>query len=109
MAPVSTGLGEIYQYVVRPLKGYEGKYNEMELRTTGDLDCSSPVAGHTWCGSIQFGGKIQQYEIAAPGTTEDATLPITIRYFWCTENNQNTGGAYIEKGPNCIIYIRRKV
>ena len=36
MAPVSTGLGEIYQYVVFPQKGYEDKYNATDLRTIQD-------------------------------------------------------------------------
>jgi len=36
LGPVSTGLGEIYQYVVRPKDGYENKYNETELRTIQD-------------------------------------------------------------------------
>ena len=36
LAPVTTGLGEIYQYVVRPKEGYEKKYNETELRTIQD-------------------------------------------------------------------------
>ena len=30
LGPISTGLGEIYQYVVRPKKGYEQKYNITE-------------------------------------------------------------------------------
>ncbi|RZK46267.1 MAG: efflux RND transporter permease subunit, partial [Pedobacter sp.] len=36
LAPVTTGLGEIYQYVVRPAKGYEGKYDLAELRSIQD-------------------------------------------------------------------------
>ena len=36
LAPVTTGLGEIYQYVVRPAPGYEGKYSLEELRTIQD-------------------------------------------------------------------------
>src|SRR6266699_214909 len=36
LAPVTTGLGEIYQYSIRPKKGYEDKYNPMELRTIQD-------------------------------------------------------------------------
>lgn len=36
LAPVTTGLGEIYQYVVRPKKGYEANYTAMELRTIQD-------------------------------------------------------------------------
>src|SRR5688572_15285216 len=36
LAPVTTGLGEIYQYIVRPEKGYETKYDAMELRSIQD-------------------------------------------------------------------------
>src|SRR5688500_978325 len=36
LGPVTTGLGEIYQYVVRAKKGYEHKYDAMELRTIQD-------------------------------------------------------------------------
>ena len=33
LGPITTGLGEIYQYVLRPKKGFEHKYNETELPT----------------------------------------------------------------------------
>ena len=36
IGPVSTGLGEIYQYVVRPKNGYENQYDVTELRTIQD-------------------------------------------------------------------------
>src|SRR5690606_17277586 len=36
LGPVSTGLGEIYQYVLHPIKGAEDKYTAMELRTMQD-------------------------------------------------------------------------
>jgi cobalt-zinc-cadmium resistance protein CzcA len=36
LGPISTGLGEIYQYVLRPAKGYEGKYSTEDLRTIQD-------------------------------------------------------------------------
>jgi cobalt-zinc-cadmium resistance protein CzcA len=36
LAPVSTGLGEIYQYLVKAKKGYESKYSLTELRTIQD-------------------------------------------------------------------------
>ena len=35
-APVTTGLGEIYQYVIHTKKGYEKKYSAMDLRTIQD-------------------------------------------------------------------------
>jgi cobalt-zinc-cadmium resistance protein CzcA len=36
LAPITTGLGEVYQYIVRPKKGYEDKYDLTELRTIQD-------------------------------------------------------------------------
>ncbi|MCL8000992.1 efflux RND transporter permease subunit, partial [Brucella sp. 21LCYQ03] len=33
MAPVSTGLGEVYQYIIHPKKGSENKYSAKDLRT----------------------------------------------------------------------------
>lgn len=45
MAPVSTGLGEIYQYVVFPEKGYEDKYDATELRTIQDWIIKPQLVG----------------------------------------------------------------
>src|SRR5690349_10602301 len=36
LAPVTTGLGEIYQYILKVKPGYEEKYSIMELRTIQD-------------------------------------------------------------------------
>src|SRR6187431_1120879 len=36
LAPVTTGLGEIFQYIIRPKKGFEEKYSPLELRTVQD-------------------------------------------------------------------------
>ena len=36
MMPVTTGLGEIYQYVLEPKPGYENIYTPMEIRTAQD-------------------------------------------------------------------------
>ena len=36
LAPVTTGLGEIYQYVIHPKQGSENKYSAMDLRTMQD-------------------------------------------------------------------------
>lgn len=36
LAPVTTGLGEVYQYILRPVKGYEAKYDLTELRSIQD-------------------------------------------------------------------------
>ena len=50
LAPVTTGLGEIYQYIVRPEKGFEDKYDAMALRTHSGLDCSTAIVRNGGCG-----------------------------------------------------------
>src|SRR5690606_24642233 len=65
LGPISTGLGEIYQYVVRPLKGYENKYNVTELRTIQDWIIRRQLLGVKGVAEVSsFGGKLKQYEIA---------------------------------------------
>ncbi|MCL2502321.1 MAG: efflux RND transporter permease subunit, partial [Bacteroidales bacterium] len=36
LMPITTGLGEIYQYVLKVAPGYEDRYDAMELRTIQD-------------------------------------------------------------------------
>jgi heavy metal efflux system protein len=107
MAAVSTGLGEIYQYVVRPKKGYESKYGPMELRTIQDWIVRRQLLGTTGIAEVSsFGGKLKQYEIAVKQEQLKAhDLTITEVFNALEKNNQNTGGAYIEKGPT-VLYIR---
>ncbi len=107
MAPVSTGLGEIYQYVVRPLEGYQGKYDETELRTIQDWIVRRQLLGTPGVAEVSsFGGKLKQYEIAVKQQQLKAYgLTITDLFDALERNNENTGGAYIDKGPT-VLYIR---
>ncbi|MBB6270024.1 cobalt-zinc-cadmium resistance protein CzcA [Pedobacter cryoconitis] len=107
MAPVSTGLGEIYQYVVRPLKGYESQYNATELRTIQDWIVRRQLLGTPGVAEVSsFGGKLKQYEIAVRQDQLKAHRITIADVFEALEkNNENTGGAYIEKGPT-VLYIR---
>jgi len=64
LGPVSTGLGEIYQYVVRPKKGYETKFDETELRTIQDWILRRQLLGVKGVAEVSsFGGKLTQYRI----------------------------------------------
>ena len=49
LAPVTTGLGEIYQYIIHPKKGSEQKYSAMELRDNAGLDCCTAIERHSRC------------------------------------------------------------
>ncbi|MDE3253343.1 MAG: efflux RND transporter permease subunit, partial [Bacteroidota bacterium] len=107
LGPISTGLGEIYQYVVRPLEGYENKYNETELRTIQDWIVRRQLLGVKGVAEVSsFGGKLKQYEIAVnPNKLQSYQLTIQDVFAALEKNNQNTGGAYIEKGPS-VLFIR---
>src|SRR5215204_2073189 len=65
LAPVTTGLGEIYQYSIRPKPGYEAKYPPMELRTIQDWIVRRQLIGVKGVADVaSFGGFLKQYEIA---------------------------------------------
>jgi heavy metal efflux system protein len=107
LGPISTGLGEIYQYVVKPKVGFEQKYDATELRTIQDWIVRRQLLGVKGIAEVSsFGGKLKQYEIAVNPNKLNAN-GITIKNVFdaIESNNQNTGGSYIEKGPT-VLFIR---
>ena len=65
LAPISTGLGEIYQYRLAVEKGHEKEFNPMELRTLQDWVVRREMLGTTGVADINsYGGFVKQYEIA---------------------------------------------
>lgn len=107
LGPVTSGLGEIYQYVVKTKKGYESKYSLTDLRTIQDWLIRRQLIGVKGVADVSsFGGKLKQIEIAInPDKLQACQLSISDVLEIIQKNNQNTGGAYIEKGPN-VLYIR---
>lgn len=105
MAPVSTGLGEIYQYVIHTKKGYESKYNATELRTIQDWIVRRQLLGVQGIADVSsFGGFLKQYEIALnPDKLRSMNISIKDVFDALEKNNQNTGGAYIDKKPNAYF------
>lgn len=99
LAPITTGLGEIYQYDVYAKKGYENKYDAIKLRTIQDWIIIPQLQGIKGVADIStWGGKLKQYEIAVnPNTLNSLGVTITEIFDALEKNNQNTGGAYIEK------------
>jgi len=107
LGPITTGLGEIYQYVVRAKKGYEHKYDAMQLRTIQDWIIRRQLLGTPGIADVaSFGGLLKQYEIAV-NTFRLKSYNLTMNDVFnaLEKNNQNTGGAYIEKGP-AVLFIR---
>jgi cobalt-zinc-cadmium resistance protein CzcA len=105
LAPVSTGLGEIYQYILRPDPGFKGKYNASDLRTMQDWIVARRLLGTPGIAEVNsFGGKLKQYEVAVDPLklkSMDVTIPEVFEALG--KNNENTGGAYIDKKPNAYF------
>ena len=107
MMPVTTGLGEIYQYVLQAKPGYEKVYSLYDLRTTQDWIVKRQLAGIPGIVEISsFGGLLKQYEVAInPRKLVGMNITITEIFEALEMNNQNSGGSYIEKLQNAW-YIR---
>ena len=105
LGPVSTGLGEIYQYILRTDSGYEDKYNASDLRTMQDWIVARRLLGTPGIAEVNsFGGKLKQYEVAVDPVklkSMDVTIPEVFEAL--EKNNENTGGAYIDKKPNAYF------
>src|SRR5574344_1081313 len=107
LMPITTGLGEIYQYSLKVKHGYENKYNAMELRTIQDWIVKRQLSGIPGIVEINsFGGYLKQYEVALdPDALYALNVTIGDVFDALSKNNQNTGGSYIEK-DNHSYYIR---
>ncbi|NND76987.1 MAG: CusA/CzcA family heavy metal efflux RND transporter [Flavobacteriales bacterium] len=107
MAPISTGLGEIYQYVVRPKEGFEDKYSATELRSIQDWLVKRQLSGIPGVAEVNsMGGFLKQYEVAVdPSLLRSLGIDVNDIFDALVKSNENTGGAYIEKNPN-TYYIR---
>ncbi|WP_045464562.1 CusA/CzcA family heavy metal efflux RND transporter [Sporocytophaga myxococcoides] len=102
LAPITTGLGEIYQYVLRVEPGYEKKYSAMDLRTIQDWTVKRQLLGTSGIADVSsFGGYLKQYEVSInPEKLRSMNVTFSEIFNALSRNNQNTGGAYINKDPN---------
>lgn len=105
MTPISSGLGEVYQYTISVKKGYEDKYDAMKLREIQDWIVKRQLSGIKGVVEVNsFGGKLKQYEVTVDPTHLKAMNITITEIFDALENsNENTGGAYIEKDPNAYF------
>ncbi|MCP3927846.1 MAG: CusA/CzcA family heavy metal efflux RND transporter [Bacteroidetes bacterium] len=107
LMPITTGLGEIYQYVLTVEKEYAHEYDATRLRTIQDWIVKRQLNGTKGIIEVSsFGGYLKQYEVALnPNALKVHGLTIPEVIHSLQENNQNSGGSYIEKGPYSF-YIR---
>lgn len=105
MAPITTGLGEIYQYVLRPEKGYETQWTPTELRTLQDWVVRKQLLGVKGVADVSsYGGFQKQYEVSLD-PTQMQTFHVGINEVFdaLQKENANSGGSYIEKGPQALF------
>ncbi len=107
MGPISTGLGEIYQYILDVKPEYKDKYTTMDLRTIQDWLVKRQLSGIPGVVEVNtWGGYLKQYEVAIQPERLHA-MNVTIQQIFSAleTNNSISGGAYIEK-TNQSYFIR---
>ncbi len=102
LAPVSSGLGEIYQYLVKPKPGFESKYTSTDLRTVQDWIVKRELLGTPGVAEVNsYGGFVKEYEVAVnPERLNSMNITLSEIFEALEKNNENTGSAYIEKEHN---------
>lgn len=101
LMPITTGLGEIYQYTLDVVPEYKHKYDAQDLRTIHDWIVKRQLNGIPGIVEISsFGGYIKQYEVQVnPQALSSFNLSLLDVNRALQQNNQNTGGSYLKKGP----------
>lgn len=107
MGPISTGLGEIYQYILDVKPEYKDRYSVADLRTIQDWIVKRQLSGIPGVVEINtWGGYLKQYEVAINPSQLKAMDITTGEIITALEkNNSVAGGAYIEK-VNQSYFIR---
>lgn len=105
MGPITTGLGEIYQYVLDVKPGYEDIYSATDLRTIQDWIVRRQLSGIDGVVEINsWGGFLKQYEVAIdPNRLKHLGVSLLDVYNAVAENNSIAGGGYIEKGDESFF------
>ncbi|MGV9012828.1 MAG: CusA/CzcA family heavy metal efflux RND transporter [Flavobacteriales bacterium] len=107
IAPPTTGTGEIFQYTLAVDSAHKGQYDLLQLRTLQDWVVRKHLLGVPGVIDVSsFGGLLKQYEVSVDARRLAGAGFSLMDVFNALENNNaNTGGSYIEKGPN-IYFIR---
>ena len=107
MGPITTGLGEIYQYILDTEAGYESEYSPTELRTIQDWIVKRQLSGIPGVVEVNtWGGYLKQYEVAINTEKLKAMNISAVDVYSALEkNNSIAGGSYIEK-LNKAYFIR---
>lgn len=107
MGPVSTGLGEIYQYIIDVDPKYKERYSLSDVRTIQDWVVKRQLSGIPGVVEVNtWGGYLKTYEVAInPERLRAMDVSIFDVFNALEKNNSVAGGGYIEKA-NESYFIR---
>lgn len=107
MGPITTGLGEIYQYILDVEPEYKNEYNAEDLRTIQDWIVKRQLSGIPGVVEVNtWGGFLKQYEVAInTGKLNAMDISAHDVFGALEQNNSVSGGGYIEK-VNQAFFIR---
>ncbi|WP_020567364.1 CusA/CzcA family heavy metal efflux RND transporter [Neolewinella persica] len=107
LMPITTGLGEIYQYVLTVDAAHAHEYDATRLRTIQDWIVKRQLNGTEGIIEVSsFGGYLKQYEVAIdPVALRNYNVSVDQVITALEENNENSGGSYLERG-SYSYYIR---
>jgi len=107
MGPISTGLGEIYQYVIDVEPAYRDQYSLTDLRTIQDWIVRRQLSGIPGVVEVNtWGGFLKQYEVALdPAQLRSLNISVGQVFKALEDNNSVAGGGYIER-QNQAYFIR---
>lgn len=107
MGPITTGLGEVYQYTLEVKPEYKNLYTITDLRTIQDWIVKRQISGISGVVEVNtWGGYLKQYEIALDiNKLKQLDLSIDEVYSALENSNSIAGGSYIEKN-NEAYFVR---
>jgi cobalt-zinc-cadmium resistance protein CzcA len=105
LAPLTTGLGEIFQYILKVEPKFKDKYSIMDLRTMQDWIIRRQLLGVPGVADVSsFGGELKQYEVAVdPDRLRSLNVDFNEILSALELNNENAGGSYIDNNPNAYF------
>ena len=105
MGPITTGLGEIYQYTLSVDQAHKNKYSLTELRSIQDWLVRRELSGIPGVVEVNtWGGYLKTYEVAIqPERLQALELSVLDVYQALQTNNSIAGGSYIEKNDQAYF------
>jgi cobalt-zinc-cadmium resistance protein CzcA len=99
LGPISTGLGEIYQYIIDVDSAYQDHYSLTDIRTIQDWIVKRQLSGIPGVVEVNtWGGFLKQYEVAvSPEKLRSLEISISEVFSALENSNSVAGGGYIEK------------